>query len=216
MSASAENTPPLEELEAGLDRIMASPNPREDVPVKDYMRLYTLIHNYCTAQKSSGTQKSKPGERGRGAHLLGEELYYWLSDYLKRYLQKVQTELASQPREALVASYTEQWKIFEDHAKYTAHLFRFLDRHWVAREKDEGRQDVYNTYELHHKLWRDVVLESEHEGATLKAVLRDDIEKAKKEDGESKSMKDLLESFAALGVDEGDWVLVEDQQATNE
>jgi cullin 1 len=56
-------------LSAGLD-------------LKTYMTLYTSIHNFCTAQKAVGVQTNLNSTQ-RGAHLLGEDLYRRLNDYLK-------------------------------------------------------------------------------------------------------------------------------------
>lgn len=45
--------------------------------------------------------------------------------------------------EALLQYYTEQWDRYTTGAIYIDRLFSYLNRHWVKREKEEGRRNVY-------------------------------------------------------------------------
>lgn len=43
-------------------------------------------------------------------------------------------------------SYIIEWKRYTTAAKYINDLFRYLNRHWVKREMEEGKKDVYDVY----------------------------------------------------------------------
>ena len=122
-------------LEWGVERIMYSL--KDGVDLKTYMSLYTSIHNFCTAQKAVGTTNNLNSNH-RGAHLLGEDLYHRLNDYLKRHLAGVHAEMVKHSDEALLTFYIKEWKRYTTAGTYNNHLFRYLNRHWVKREMDEG------------------------------------------------------------------------------
>lgn len=42
--------------------------------------------------------------------------------------------------------YTKEWDRYTTGASYVNRLFTYLNRHWVKREKDEGRKNIYNVY----------------------------------------------------------------------
>lgn len=48
--------------------------------------------------------------------------------------------------EALLAFYIKEWDRYTTAAKYINHLFRYLNRHWVKREMDEGKKNIYDVY----------------------------------------------------------------------
>ena len=56
--------------------------------------------------------------------------------------------------EALLKYYAEEWDRYTTGANYINRLFTYLNRHWVKRERDEGRKGVYPVYivriGLHH------------------------------------------------------------------
>ena len=57
--------------------------------------------------------------------------------------------------EALLTFYIREWKRYTDAAKFNNHLFRYLNRHWVKREMDEGKKNVYDVYTLHLVRWKE-------------------------------------------------------------
>lgn len=178
----------LVELEEGVQRIMSYPP--ETLELRTYIRLYTLIHDYCAKDKRRD---------GKGAHLLGEELYFWLDDYIKRHLLKLHTEMVSQPDDALTTFYLERWRCYKAAAVYNAHLFRFLDRHWVTREVDEGKNPVHHIYSLHLLRWKEIIIENAQN--PVNAMLQQHVEKA--EDNwivVLPHVPEVLESFASVGI----------------
>ncbi len=180
----------LVQLEDGVRRIMSYPP--ETLDLRSYLRLYTLIHNYCTAMKTTNR-----GERG--TRLQGEEMYDWLNRYLKRHLLGLHTEMVAQPESALTTFYLERWRCYKAAAAYNARLFRFLDRHWVKREVDEGRTSVHDLYTLHLIRWKEDVLENAEN--PVKAMLQQHLERTEESwIVVSPDVPELLESFASLDI----------------
>ncbi|KAK5135672.1 hypothetical protein LTR08_004973 [Meristemomyces frigidus] len=187
-------------LEWGVDQIMSHLD--NGVDLKTYMSLYTSIHNFCTAQKAIG-QTSHLNSNHRGAHLLGEELYHRLNEHLKRHLQGVHAEMVKHSDEALLTYYIQQWRRYTTAGTYNNHLFKYLNRHWVKREMDEGKKDVYDIYTLHLVRWKDDMFGTT-QNAVMDAVLRLVEKQRNGETIEQSKVKQVVDSFVALGIDEAD------------
>jgi len=89
------------------------------------------------------------------AHLLGEELYKKLIEYLKKHLADLYEASKSHTDEALLQYYIREWGRYTNSANTIHHIFRYLCRHWVKREIDEGKKSVYDVYTLHLVQWRE-------------------------------------------------------------
>ena len=187
-------------LEWGVERIMYSL--KDGVDLKTYMSLYTSIHNFCTAQKAVG-QNNNLNSNHRGAHLLGEDLYHRLNDYLKRHLKGVHEEMIKHADEALLTFYIKEWKRYTTAGTYNNHLFRYLNRHWVKREMDEGKKDIYDIYTLHLVRWKEDMFGTT-QNAVMDAVLRLVEKQRNGETIEQSKIKDVVTSFVSLGIDESD------------
>jgi cullin 1 len=189
-------------LEAGVDKIT---NKLQDgMNMKEYMDLYTSVHNFCTAQKpvGSGGLYASTHNRG-GAHLLGEELYNHLTKYLNGHLQLIREASQNHQGEELLKYYIGEWKRYTTAAEYNNHLFRYLNRHWVKREMDEGKKNVYDIYTLHLVRWKEAMFLHCHNNV-MEAVLKL-VEKQR--DGETidhAQIKTLVQSFVSLGLDDSD------------
>ena len=48
--------------------------------------------------------------------------------------------------EPLLRYYVQEWDRYTTGASYVTRLFTYLNRHWVKRENDEGRKNVYPVY----------------------------------------------------------------------
>jgi len=190
-------------LEWGVDRIMF--NLSEGVDLKTYMSLYTSIHNFCTAQKAAGmgSQQSNLNSNHRGAHLLGEDLYHRLNEHLKVHLAAVHAEMIKHTDEALLTYCIKEWKRYTQAGTYNHHLFRYLNRHWVKREMDEGKKDIYDIYTLHLVRWKEDMFGST-QNAVMDAVLRLVEKQRNGETIEQSKIKDVVNSFVSLGIDEAD------------
>lgn len=137
------------------------------------------------------------------AHLLGEDLYKNLKQYLILHLEKLYENSKGHVDEALLTYYIREWDRYTTAAKYTHHLFRYLNRHWVRREVEEGKKDIYDVYTLHLVEWREVLF-SKLDEKVMSAVLK--IVK-KQRDGETieqAQIKSIVDSFVSLGLDETD------------
>jgi cullin 1 len=188
-------------LEAGVDKIMT--DLRGGMDMKTYMGLYTAIHNFCTAQKAvAGTSFTSHNNRG-GAHLLGEDLYQHLIQYLKGHLKDVQAKSKEHTDEALLTFYIKEWNRYTTAGQYNNHLFRYLNRHWVKREMDEGKKNIYDIYTLHLVRWKDDMFTGTQD-QVMRSVLKLVEKQRNGETIEQSHIKSVVDSFVSLGLDEQD------------
>lgn len=183
----------------------------------------SAVHNFCTSQKAVGLGTSNiAGQAHRGgtatpspysplaptdpfkiAHLLGEDLYRKLRDYLNNHLNELYEQSKAHTDEALLAFYIREWNRYTVAAKYIHHLFRYLNRHWVKREMDEGKKNTYDVYTLHLYQWRTefFTLVSRK---VMDAVLMLVEKQRNGETIEHRQIKQVVDSFVSLGLDEHD------------
>ena len=189
-------------LEDGVNRIMT--NLKDGVDMKSYMGIYTAVHNFCTSQKAVASGGGVIGGNAhRGAHLLGEDLYKNLRAYLKNHLEVLYVQSKGHVDEALLTYYIREWDRYTTAAKYVNHLFKYLNRHWVKREVDEGKKDVYDVYTLHLVSWRQVFFDKVH-SSVMDAVLKMVKKQRDGETIEQSHIKSIVDSFVSLGLDETD------------
>ena len=105
--------------------------------------------------------------------------------------------------EALLTYYIREWDRYTTAAKYTNHLFNYLNRHWVKREIDEGKKDIYDVYTLHLVEWREELFMKVH-GNVMSAVLKMVEKQRNGETIEQAQVKSIVDSFVSLGLDETD------------
>jgi cullin 1 len=168
--------------------------------------VYTAVHDFCTSQKAASANHQTGGSltpNHRGAHLLGEELYTLLGSYLTTHLKDVTEKSALHSDEALLAFYIREWKRFTDAAMFNNHLFRYLNRHWVKREMDEGKKNVYDIYTLHLVRWKDDFFKAVQE-KVMEAVLKLVEKQRNGETIDQLQIKAIVGSFVSLGLDEND------------
>lgn len=170
-----------------------------------YMGIYTAVHNFCTSQKAvyTGHGGIIGTQSHRGAHLLGEDLYKNLREYLTTHLKEILDESKTHDDEALLSFYIREWDRYTTAATYTNHLFRYLNRHWVKREIDEGKKDIYDVYTLHLVQWREILFKEINE-KVMAAVLKMVEKQRNGETIEQSQIKRIVDSFVSLGLDETD------------
>ncbi|KAI0120405.1 Cullin-domain-containing protein [Hypoxylon sp. NC0597] len=210
-----------EYLQAGIEKIMR--NLQDGMDMVTYMGIYTAVHNFCTSQKAVGLGSSNAvGQAHRGgnyegslhyrphvtdryllAHLLGEDLYKKLKEYLNAHLNGLYEESKAHTDEALLAFYIREWNRYTVAAKYIHHLFRYLNRHWVKREMDEGKKNTYDVYTLHLYQWRTEFFTRVHK-KVMDAVLMLVEKQRNGETIEHRQIKQVVDSFVSLGLDEHD------------
>ncbi|KAG8360998.1 Cullin-1 [Fusarium venenatum] len=187
-------------LQAGIARVMNELE--QGIDMQMYMGVYTAVHNFCTSQKAVGMNPAMHNNH-RGAHLLGEELYNKLIDYLKHHLEDLVNQSKTHTDEALLAFYIKEWGRYTVAAKYIHHLFRYLNRHWVKREIDEGKKNIYDVYTLHLVQWRKELFEKVNV-KVMDAVLKLVEKQRNGETIEHSQIKQVVDSFVSLGLDEAD------------
>ncbi|TVY21686.1 Cullin-1 [Lachnellula arida] len=190
-------------LEYGVDKIMV--DLKNGIDMNLYMGVYTAVHNFCTSQKavSNTATGTVIGGAHRGAHLLGEDLYQNLIHYLTGYLKNLVKLSRTHSDEALLSFYIREWDRYTTAAKYINHLFRYLNRHWVKREMDEGKKNIYDVYTLHLVQWRQTLFNEVNE-KVMDAVLKMIEKQRNGETIEHNQIKRIVDSFVSLGLDESD------------
>ncbi|KAK2744170.1 hypothetical protein FQN57_004430 [Myotisia sp. PD_48] len=187
-------------LERGINKVMTDLD--SGIDMVTYMGVYTAVHNFCTSQ-TAFTSHNTLRSPHRGAHLLGEELYNLLGQYLSRHLETVYQASLSHTEEPLLTFYIREWTRYTTSAKYINHLFRYLNRHWVKREVDEGKKDIYDVYTLHLVKWKENFFKLVHENV-MSAVLNLIEKQRNGETIEQSQIKHIVNSFVSLGLDEND------------
>lgn len=81
-----------------------------------------------------------------GANLMGSDLYNNLTRYFTTHLEAQREKSEPIVDHDLLVFYASEWDRFTTGANYINRLFAYLNRHWVKREKDEGRKNVYQVY----------------------------------------------------------------------
>ncbi|KAG2151371.1 Cullin [Suillus clintonianus] len=192
-------------LEEGVDHIMTKL--QTGVSYSKYMSLYTVAYNYCTSSRMHSTTSDSVGQGSRtGANLMGSDLYNNLIRYFITHLKLLKDQSDSLQDEALLRYYASEWDRYTTGANYINRLFTYLNRHWVKRERDEGRKGVYPVYTLALVQWKSnffLHVQSKHTklaGAILRLIER-------QRNGETIDqglVKKVVDSFVSLGLDESD------------
>lgn len=128
------------------------------------------------------------------AHLLGEDLYHHLIVYLNSHLRGVYNGSRGLTDEILLTYYIKEWKRYTTAAQYVNHLFKYLNRHWVKREMDEGKKNVYDIYTLHLVRWKDEMF-AQTQQHVMQAVLRLAERQRNGETIEHSQIKAVVDSF---------------------
>ncbi|KAF9975240.1 hypothetical protein BGZ73_001176 [Actinomortierella ambigua] len=185
-------------LEQGIDQIMI--RLEEGMTYKRYMDVYTVIYNYCTNSKGSQDQSSI---QTRGASLGGRDLYLYLIRYFQKHLEGLRKECEQYMGVSLLEYYTKQWVKYTQASGFLHHLFMYLNRHWVRREIDEGRKQVNDVSTLTLTSWKECLFD--HVQHNVMAAVLQLIERQRNgETVETSLLRNVVESFVALGVDETD------------
>lgn len=105
--------------------------------------------------------------------------------------------------EALLTFYIKEWDRYTTAAKYINHLFQYLNRHWVKREMDEGKKNVYDVYTLHLVRWK-IDLFDDVQKSVMDGVLKLVEKQRNGETIETQMVKSIVDSFVSLGLDENE------------
>lgn len=133
--------------------------------LQTYMDCYAAVHRHCSSYPRL------PMIRGVTSNLSGADLYSRLASFAKELSEDAQATAQKVPRDRLLDFYNERWNRFVFSSKAGHHLLRYLNRHWVTRELNEGRKNVFFVVDLFLREWRVSLLDSMEE--QLSALLLD-------------------------------------------
>ncbi|KIY44800.1 Cullin-domain-containing protein [Fistulina hepatica ATCC 64428] len=195
-------------LQEGVDHIMTKLH--TGVSYTKYMSLYTVAYNYCTSSKMT-TPGAGVGNTGglsnrTGANLMGSALYNNLIRYLIAHLKSSRDKMDSLQDEALLRFYASDWERYTTGANYINRLFTYLNRHWIKRERDEGRKGVYPVYTLALVQWRsNLFLPIQAKDTKVASAILRLVERQRNGDTIDQGLiKQVVNSFVSLGLDEND------------
>ena len=78
-----------------------------------------------------------------------------LKNHLRVCLGTLKQRFMSLSGHILLDCYLEECTHYTNAAQFAHHVFRYLERHWIKRERDEGKTSIYDIYILYLVLWHD-------------------------------------------------------------
>ncbi|KAH9979902.1 Cullin-domain-containing protein [Lactifluus volemus] len=171
-----------------------------------YMSLYTMAYKYCASSKMP-SNTSEPSVAGRsGANLRGSDLYNNLIHYFVQHFRHLREHSDTLQNGLLLKYYSGEWDRYTTGAGYINRLFTYLNRHWVKRERDEGRKGVYPVYTLalvqwHHNFFLHIQGKQPNLTGTILRLVE---QQRNGETVDQGLVKKVIDSFVSLGIDETD------------
>ncbi|CAF0844139.1 unnamed protein product [Adineta steineri] len=176
-----------------------------------YMLLYTHVYDYCISNpnqsKTSVTNtKGHIGSSNRtnpqdGANIVGGELYNKLKYYLKNYLEAICQSGVDFQGEDVLRFYTNRWEKYQFSSKVMNDFCSYINRHWVQREFNSGRKDIYDIYTMAMETWQKVVFQPLYKQVTHACL---DLIKSERNNEiiNTRLISGVIQSYVALGFTE--------------
>ncbi|AOW03975.1 Cullin [Yarrowia lipolytica] len=172
-----------------------------------YMNLYSAIHNYCVSRDSNRSvslaSRGGVGSSTRGAQLIGADLYYKLKGFLESHLSSLEAEAQPMSGGNLLLYYIKCWDKYTVGAQYINHIFNYLNRHWVKRERDDGRKNVVDVNTMCLCAWKECFFDP-LEKKVIDALLEQFTRLRNGESTGTIDIRKVVYSLVSLGLDQLD------------
>ncbi|KAI5364116.1 putative cullin repeat-like-containing domain superfamily [Septoria linicola] len=115
------------------------------IPMATYMQIYTVIHGYVTTVRS---------QSGKGPPVGGGDIYHSLTQDVKACCESGREIILRDSSKHIIGS--GQLSSTRLIRRITCSVF--VERHYVKREIDENRKDIYLIRQLHRRIWAEEIL----------------------------------------------------------
>lgn len=184
-----------ESLQSGIVSILH----HKPMTKKSYLDLYNFVYQYCTSSSATTADDYRQREL-RSTEFLGQQLYNHLREFLKNHLLNKSKEGSDRIGDSVLAFYSNDWSHYTFSCQVIHNIFLYLNRHWVRRELEDGRKDIYEIYSLLLVSWRENFL-----GTLLLSVRSAVLKLVENERNgktiESKYVQCIVKSYVDLGIE---------------
>jgi cullin 1 len=183
-------------VEPGLQMIIGGSEESVGVTPQMYMNVYSAIYNYCVNKSRSPTNLSSTNAASQSSLLVGAEIYDRLRKYLTAYVKLLQRK----PTESFLEFYVKRWTRYTVGAGYLNHVFDYMNRYWVQKERNDGRRDIFDVNTLALLTWRDYMFKPNAD-ALVKEILTQIELQRDNQVVDTRFLSTAIKSFVLLGID---------------